>query len=416
MNQSTPKRKFAIIGAGLLVAATGVGAGDLATATFSGSQLGVAVLWAVVFGAFMKFVLNEGLARWQVATNSTLLHGCSTHLGTPFRIVFLVYLLAWSFFVGSALISACGVAAHALLPVFDSPVHGKIVFGILHSGLGILLLHIGGFKWFERIMQVCIGLMFVTVLFTALRIHPPVGEIVRGIAIPRIPRLEDGGLEWTLALMGGVGGTLTVLSYSYWLQEKRSQVTVKEIRIDLMVAYIVTALFGLAMVIIGSQVEIEGRGAGLIVTLADMLEAESGIYLRWMFLIGAWGAIFSSLLGVWESVPFIFADFVHYSQSSQSGQSPDELKRTRSYRLYQVALSVIPLAALFVSFREIQKLYSIIGAFFMPFLAFVLLYLNNRGSLVGNTFKNHPMTNVALVGVLLFFLWTAGRTIFSVFQ
>ena len=36
-----------IVGPGMLVAATGVGAGDLATGAFTGSKLGVAVLWAV---------------------------------------------------------------------------------------------------------------------------------------------------------------------------------------------------------------------------------------------------------------------------------------------------------------------------------------------------------------------------------
>jgi len=29
---------------------------------------------------------------------------------------------------------------------------------------------------------------------------------------------------------------------------------------------------------------------------------------RWAFLVGAWGAVFSSLLGVWQSVPYLFAD------------------------------------------------------------------------------------------------------------
>ena len=65
-----PQRKrtlLTVIGPGLLVAATGVGTGDLATAGFAGSKLGVAVLWAVVLGAFVKYVLNEGLARWQLA-------------------------------------------------------------------------------------------------------------------------------------------------------------------------------------------------------------------------------------------------------------------------------------------------------------------------------------------------------------
>ena len=58
-------RPLAVVSPGLLVAATGVGAGDLATAAFTASRLGVAVLWAVVLGAFLKYVVNEGLARWR---------------------------------------------------------------------------------------------------------------------------------------------------------------------------------------------------------------------------------------------------------------------------------------------------------------------------------------------------------------
>ena len=62
---TTPRRGLlATIGPGLLVAATGVGVGDIAGAGFAGSRLGYAVLWAAVVGSFVKFVVNEGLARW----------------------------------------------------------------------------------------------------------------------------------------------------------------------------------------------------------------------------------------------------------------------------------------------------------------------------------------------------------------
>jgi Mn2+/Fe2+ NRAMP family transporter len=71
MQQSRKPGFFTMIGPGLLVAATGVGAGDLATASFAGSLLGNGILWAAVLGAFLKYVVNEGLARWQLATGSS---------------------------------------------------------------------------------------------------------------------------------------------------------------------------------------------------------------------------------------------------------------------------------------------------------------------------------------------------------
>ena len=123
---------LAILGPGMLVAATGVGAGDLATAALAGSRLGTAVLWAVIVGAVMKFVLTEGLARWQLATDQTLLEGTARHLGRGVLAVFTIYLAAWSFFVGSALVSACGATAHAIWPLPGStPDADKIVYGII---------------------------------------------------------------------------------------------------------------------------------------------------------------------------------------------------------------------------------------------------------------------------------------------
>jgi Mn2+/Fe2+ NRAMP family transporter len=91
---------LSLIGPGLLVAATGVGAGDLATASFTGSQLGTAILWAVLVGSLLKFVLTEGLARWQLATGVTLLEGAVQRLGRGVGWLFLPYLLLWTFLVG----------------------------------------------------------------------------------------------------------------------------------------------------------------------------------------------------------------------------------------------------------------------------------------------------------------------------
>ncbi|MBI4442070.1 MAG: Nramp family divalent metal transporter [Acidobacteria bacterium] len=121
---STAKNKSAaglrILLPGLLVAATGVGAGDLMTASLAGSQVGLTVLWAATAGALLKAVLNEGIARWQMATGATLLEGWFTRLGSWVQWLFMGYFFLWTVMVGGALISACGVAGTGLLPLGDS--------------------------------------------------------------------------------------------------------------------------------------------------------------------------------------------------------------------------------------------------------------------------------------------------------
>ena len=64
-----------LAGPGLIVAATGIGSGDVVSATVGGARYGVLLLWAIALGAFFKFVLSEGIARWQLATGLTALEG-----------------------------------------------------------------------------------------------------------------------------------------------------------------------------------------------------------------------------------------------------------------------------------------------------------------------------------------------------
>lgn len=398
-----PVRKLlAAVGPGILVAATGVGAGDLATATFAGSRLGTSVLWAVVVGAAMKFALTEGLARWQLATDTTLLEGIAARLGRWPLVLFLPYFVLWSFFVGSALVSAVGVTVHAMVPVFSEAETGRIVFGAAGSAVGAALVWVGGYRLFSRVMEVATAVMFVTVVATAALLWPGAGEVLAGF-VPRLGGLGGEDLQWTVALIGGVGGTVTILCYGYWIREegRRGLDALPVSRVDLAVGYGVTALFGLAMVVIGSRVTVTGKGAGLIVALADTLGAELGPVGRWGFLAGAFAAVFTSVLGVWQAVPYLFADIV----GALRGRAGEVDTAGPVYRGALLALATVPLLGLLVSFREVQRLYATVGALFVPALALLLLGMNRRAWVGGA--RNGPVAVVALLGTLGFFAWMA---------
>ena len=399
-----PGRILRMLGPGLLVAATGVGAGDLATAGFAGSKLGLIVLWAIVLGAIMKFVLNEGLARWQLATDTTLIKGVSRHLGRWAMGLFLVYLLAFSFFVGGALISATGVATHSLVGWPGDPVQAKLVWGGLGSLLAMLLVLVGGFALFERVMALGIVVMFIAVIITACLLGADVSQLAGGL-VPSRPA-DQQALDWTISLVGGVGGTVTVLCYGYWIRQsgRSGMGSMKACRIDLAVAYVATAMFGIAMLVIASGIEVEGRGTALLVQLSQRLHEALGPGGATLFLIGAWAAITSSLLGVWQSLPMLFTD-AWRSFVGQPPLAPDELPRTGTYRAFLVLLAIVPMFQAGYGFASVQKAYAMFGAFFLPLLAIVLLLLNRR-RLIGSA-ANRPWVDVALILVLLFFVGVA---------
>ncbi len=404
-----PRNLLAVVGPGILVAATGVGAGDLATASFTGSMLGLTILWAVVLGAFLKFVLNEGLARWQLATGTTPFQGCVAHFGKPVQWFFLGYLVIWSFLVGAMLMSAVGVTSLAVYAPLETDAANKILYGILHSALALLLIRLGGYRLFQKVMSVCIALMFVVVVTTAVALRPPVGEMLAGLVWPTIPDVA-GGVTWAIALIGGVGGTVTILCYGYWIREEGRH-NVEELntcRIDLATGYGMTALFGIAMVIIGSSLgKLSGGGATLVVDIARELQTALGPFgplCKWAFLLGAWGAVFSSLLGVWQSVPYLFADFWSQTRSSSDRQSTIDTKAL-PYQAYLYGIALIPILGLVaLDFRTITKTYAVVGALFIPMLAGALLVLNGRSEWVGEKHRNSVWTSLILAATLLFFL------------
>jgi hypothetical protein len=169
-----------------------------------------------------------------------------------------------------------------------------------------------------------------------------------------------------------------------------------------------TALFGISMVIIGSTVEVQGGGATLLVDLAEQLARAMGPGLKWLFLVGAWGAVFSSLLGVWQSVPYLFADFWQLLGNRDPGTHRDVEASGRPYQAYLFALATIPAVGLWLPFAKAQKWYAVFGALFIPMLALALLALNGRWRLVGRQYRNSPVATallIACLGLFILFLW-----------
>ena len=367
----------------------------MATSGFAGAQLGTAVMWAVVLGAFFKYVLTEGLARWQLVTGETILEGAIRRLRAAFVVPFMIYFVGWSFFVGAALLSAC---AETTVTLVAGPGH-ELWWSAGHSVVAVVMVWLGGFRFFERIMAGCVGVMFLAVLITAVLVQPDIGAMARGLLVPSIPMAREGGLAWTIALMGGVGGTLTIVCYGYWIRESKRDgpAHINVCRIDLGVGYVVTALFSLAMIVIADQVQGDLVKRGLIGQIGAELGATLGPVARGVFLAGAWAAVFSSVLGVWQSVPSIFEDVMRQVLGR------DRVRSRWWYRGYLLALASVPLVQVGRPFSDLQKWYAVIGACFIPALAIVLLVLMSTRRWMGR-YRNHPLASAVLLLAIVFFL------------
>ncbi|KEF33532.1 iron transporter [Deinococcus sp. RL] len=396
---AAPQGGWQVIGPGLLVAATGVGAADLVATLVAGSKFGYALLWTVILGALLKVVMVEGAGRYSLATGRTIFEGWRS-LGRWTSWYFGSYIVIWGFVYGAAAMSGTGIPLNALVPALS-----VTAWGIIAGLLGFVLVWFGRYALFERFMAALVGLMFVTMVGAALLTLPNLPALLSGL----IPRIPDGGLINVLSLAGGVGGTITLAAYGYWLREKgwhRPQF-MRVMRLDNNVAYLVTAIFVISTLIVGAEllysarIAIEGNEQGLL-SLSDILGERYGGWAKYFFLVGFAAASFSSLLGVWNGVSLMFADFVGQGRGLSSGH-PDTRVGGKYYRWYVLWLTFPPMALLFLG-RPVALIlaYGVLGALFMPFLAATLLVLLNSDR-VPAEWRNKPGTNLLLgLCVLLF--------------
>jgi hypothetical protein len=369
----------------------------------------MAALWAVLAGVLLKWTLTEGIARWQMATGTTLLEGWVTRLGRWIQWVFFAYLLLFSLVTGGMLASACGVAGAALVPLAD-PQTSRFAWGAIHSFTGLVLVWFGGYALLKKVLAVCVGAMFATVTLTAFLLAPDWAAAGRGL----IPSLPADGAGWIIGLIGAIGGTMALISYGYWIGEegRTGEEGLRACRFDLVLSYSVIGLFGAAVVIIGSRTSVRGQGNQLALLLADQLAASLGPGGRWIFLAGFWAAVFSALLGVWQSLPYLFSDFLLLRKGSGAASLPEgAVERSRSYRGYLACLATVPLFLLQWPVEELQLAFGLTGAMLLPLLALTLLIMNNRVAWVGERFHASLALNVVLVAALAFFAFTGGREV-----
>ena len=403
-----------LAGPGLIVAAAGIGSGDVVSATVGGAKYGVILLWGVALGAFFKFVLTEGIARWQLATGKTVVEGWAEYLPAWVNIYFGAYLVVWTVAVSAALTNATGLGIANLTGGAISQPWGAVG----HSLFGFAFVWFGGYSGFEKLMKTLVAIMGFSILTcAALTLHDPL-PAVRGLVMPVIPPGSGG---YVLSIIGGIGGSITMLSYNYWMREEKlgGPGALGYVRGDIGIAYVFTALFGISIMLIANQAfflpGITITDAQAVPKMAEMLGTMLGRFGVLAYSIGFWAAVFASLLGVWQSVPYLYADFYSIVRKLPA-TARQELTRATSlpYRLALVFITLAPLPFAFIRRPLIVIVtYTIVGSLFVPFLAATLLYLNNRVRWSAPVPRNHWTTNALLAVILAMFLVVGAQEVLN---
>jgi Mn2+/Fe2+ NRAMP family transporter len=323
----------------------------------------------------IKVVLVEGAGRYSLATGRTIFEGWRS-LGVWTTWYFAPYIVVWGLVYGATAMSSSALPLVALFPGLSLR-WTAVVLGVV----GLTLVWFGSYAMFEKVVALFVGVMFVSVIGAAVLTVPNLGEILLGLR----PIFPADSIVNVLAIAGGVGGTITLAAYGYWLREKgwHTPAFMRVMRLDNGVAYAITGVFVVSMLIVGAElyysvsIAIE-TGDQALVQLAQVLEDRYGEVFGKVFLVGFFASSFSSLIGVWSGVSLMFADYVGEVRRLPAGH-PDTRTGGKYFRAYMLWLTFPPMLLLLLD-RPVGLIlaYGMLGALFMPFLAITLLVLLNR--------------------------------------
>jgi Mn2+/Fe2+ NRAMP family transporter len=366
-------------GPGLIVAAAFIGPGTVTTATLAGANFGLSLLWALAFATVATIILQEMSARLGLVTGS----GLGTALkavGGPSWVGVTLAGLGVGAVVSGAVAFQAGNLTGAGLGL--SGVFGQTprVWAVLGALLAATLLWTGRYQLVERTLAVCVAVMGLVFLATAIMVAPSVGELMSGIALPTVP--SDPTL--VIALIG-----TTIVPYNLFLHAA----TVRErwngpehlpaVRRDLVIAIVAGGIVSGAVVVTASAA-LGGAPITSATDMAQQLEPLLGRGAAWAFAAGFAAAGISSAI----TAPLAAA----YATIDVIGR-PRDVRSLPARAVWGGTIAIGAVVTL-IGFRPVPLIVfaQVINGLILPLVAAVLLIAMNDRARLGphvNTWKGN---------------------------
>jgi manganese transport protein len=359
-----------VLGPGMITAALVFGPSKVTITSKLGAQYGFEMLWIIVVAIFFMAIFTAMSRRIGMATDQSFLTLVRNRWGKPAAIAtgVGVFLVCASFQAGNSI--GIGISIAELLK--SSPVPWIIAFNIF----GISLLFFRSFyKVLEQIMIALIILMLVAFLVTLFLSNPPVGQLAAGL----VPSVPAGSLGLIIAFMASCFSIVGACYQSYLMQERRRvHPGGKQAAKDSLPGILILGLMS-AIVLICAAAVLHPKGLPVNSgsDMARVLEPLLGNYASAFFLIGLFGAAFSSLIGNASLGGTLMGDALGYGNNFNS-------KIVRAL----IALIMIIGAAIAVIFGSLPINLMIfaqsITILVVPFIGIAMYLIANDGNVMGN--------------------------------
>src|SRR5690554_464052 len=394
------KQWWQSLGPGIITAALVFGPGSLTLNSKLGSIYGYNLIWVIVAATFLMMGFTSMGARIGLATQHSLLRTFEKKWGSWASVVtgLGIFFVCASFQAGNTIGAGISFAE-----TFHTSATPWIVFLSL-SGISLLFFK-SFYKVLEKVMMVMVGLMILSFLFTLLVAQPDVFALFQGLT----PRIPQGSLILVIALVASSFSIAGAFYQSYLVQQKGwKREEVGDVKREAFTGIFILGLIS-AMVLISSGAILQPQGIE-VNSATDMGRALEPLYGSWattIFMLGLFGASYSSLIGNATIGGTLFADALSLGSDLNS-------KSVKSLIMLVIIIGAVVAIVFGKLPLELIVFAQGITIFAVPFIGLGILLIANDKEIMGDLVNTTRSKIIGIIGlVVLIFL--AGSNFYNLF-
>ena len=382
------------LGPGLIISANIVGAGELIVTTKLGGEVGFSLLWFIIFGCMVKVLLQVELGRYTILNGKTTLDAFDSVPGPRFKVSWLVW--CWLLMFVATFVQLSGIVGGiaGVLRTAGSALADSMLALLITASCAVLLV-LGRYVFIERFATVMVAafstitvLAVISLAWTDYAISA--SQVAEGFRF-RLPE----NFTVAFAAFGVIGvGASELIYYPYWCIEKgyasyvgprdgssewiaRARGWMRVLQWDAWLSMIIYTTVTVAFYLLGAAIlnaqHLVVSDDDLVQTLSRLYSDSFGPWGLWVFLVGAFVVLYSTVFIATASNTRLTVDVLRLFRLIRID---DDRLRRRWIRIACIALPALYLFFYVTVGSPVSLVLTgaVAQALMLPFLCFVALY------------------------------------------
>ena len=389
-------------GPGIFAIGYTIGTGSVTSMIVAGSKFGMQLLWVLLLSCLFSGILMFAYGNYALITNETALFGFKKHLKYGKALALLI-IIGITFGQWNSLMGILGISSNIIFEILALNFEGLIGYqyqvvlsiAIVIIVIFYLLMLVGKYTFFEKILIVFVSLMGFSFLLSLFFVQPLPVDVIKGL-IPSIPEVP-GGKMLVAAFVGTTMASATFLSRPLFIKGKGWTIVNldQQKRDSITAATLIFVISGTIMAVAAGALFHQGKEVTHVLDMANTLEPVAGKWAVTIFFFGALSAGLSSIFPCLLIAPLLVADYQHGTLDTNSKQ----------FRWITAVACVVALIGPILGANpiEIQILSQVFNVFVLPAVVLGIILLLRKKSVM-KEYTTSLGVKMGMYGALLFSL------------